>query len=134
MKRFLSILFLGLLLCTAAYAESEEVLDLTALSGNMLTDRLSEIRSNPEEYAGRTLRIRGKYYGYDTEEGMYRSLIVCDSCNCSEVGITLTEAEGAELSWPEINQSIEIAGTVELYDTSFGTKSARLAVESVVSD
>ena len=47
MKRFLSILFLGLLLCTAAYAESAEVLDLTALSGNMLTDRLSEIRANP---------------------------------------------------------------------------------------
>ena len=135
MKQLLTVLLLVCCL-TAVFAETaskpEPDLDLTDLSGSLLMDRLSEIRSDPETYAGYTGRVRGQYYGQDSEDEVRRSLIVCDTCHCAEIGIALAAAEGTEISWPENNQTVEITATVEVYETSAGELSARLAVISMI--
>ena len=134
MKRFFSLLILLILCCgTAAFAETAETdFDLTALSGTLLTDKLAEIRANPEVYAGKTLRVYGQYYAVESGESLQHSLIVCDECHCTEVGITMVGGEDAEIVWPENNTRIEINAAIESYENSFDVLSSRLVVLSLL--
>ena len=129
MRRFLSVLLLMVLFCPAVFSETAEAdLDLTALSGTLLTDRLAEIRADPKTYAGKTLRVRGQYYAMAAGEDVQHSLIVCDECHCAEVGITIVAGAETEMIWPENNTRIEIIATVESYENSAGVLSSRLVV------
>ncbi len=129
MRRFLSVLLLMVLFCPAVFSETAEAdLDLTALSGTLLTDRLAEIRADPKTYAGKTLRVRGQYYAMAAGEDVQHSLIVCDECHCTEVGITIVAGAETEMIWPENNTRIEIIATVESYENSAGVLSSRLVV------
>ena len=133
MKRFLSVLLLMILFCSAVFSEAAEVdLDLTALSGTLLTDRLAEIRADPETYAGKTLRVRGQYYAMVSGGNVQHSLIVCDECHCTEVGITMVAGAETEMVWPENNTRIEITAAVESYVNSAGILTARLVVSSLL--
>ena len=133
MKRFLSVLLLTVLLSVVVFAETADVdLDLTRLSGTLLTDRLAGIRADPETYAGKTLRVCGQYYAMESGESIQHSLIVCDECHCTEVGITMTGGPEAEILWPENNTRIEITATVEAWINSAGILSARLVVSSIL--
>ena len=133
MKQFLSVLLLMILFCSAVFSEAAEVdLDLTALSGTLLTDRLAEIRADPETYAGKTLRVRGQYYAMVSGGNVQHSLIVCDECHCTEVGITMVAGAETEMVWPENNTRIEITAAVESYVNSAGILTARLVVSSLL--
>ena len=133
MKRFLSVLLLTIFCSAAVFAETAEVdLDLTGLSGTFLTDRLTEIRSDPETYAGKTLRVRGQYYATESGGSTQHSLIVCDECHCTEVGITMVAGAETEMVWPENNTRIEITAAVESYVNSAGILTARLVVSSLL--
>ena len=133
MKQFLSVLLLMILFCAAVFSEAAEVdLDLTALSGTLLTDRLAEIRADPETYAGKTLRVRGQYYAMVSGGDVQHSLIVCDECHCTEVGITMVAGAETEMVWPENNTRIEITAAVESYVNSAGILTARLVVSSLL--
>ena len=135
MKRFLAVLLLMICCYTAAFAEtaSEPDLDLTVLSGHLLMNTLSEICSDPADYAGWTVRVRGQYYSHASGEEIRHTLIVTDcGTYCSEIGIAMVAAEGAEISWPENNQVMEITAVVEPFETSAGGQSVRLAVVSVL--
>ena len=131
-------LFLCLLLSAAVLAESAPELpdgsapvvdlDLTALSGTPLLDRLSEIRANPADWQGQTLRVRGKYYGHSDDSGLRHSLIVCDTCQLAEIGITMLPAEDADIIFPENNVVVEITARVEPFETAYGTVISRLVV------
>ena len=136
LRRTLSC-FLALMLFfstgTAAFSEAaapgEPDLDLTALSGTVLLNRLAEIQEDPDTYAGLLIRVRGQYYAAaDPDGNLRRSLIVCDSCQCSEIGIQLSTDPESEFSWPEINSSVEILGEAEPYVTPAGIPSVRLSV------
>lgn len=132
MKRLCLMILISVLLMTGSLAEEASIdLDLTAFTGNILTDKVSDIRSNPASYDGMTVRIRGQYYAYGTEPDMDRSLIVCENSCCLEVGMKLLPADGADPVWPENNQVIEIVGTVESYETATGNIASRLRVLSV---
>lgn len=125
-------LIMALLAWSAVGAETPEVdLDLSPLSGNILLNRLEEIRDDPESYAGRTIRVRGKYFAMLSGDSVRHTLIVCDSCLCAEIGIGMTAAAGYEIAWPEDNQSVDILATVEIFETDAGRKTARLAVSSL---
>ena len=133
MKRFLSVLLLMILFCFTVFSEAAEVdLDLTTLSGTLLTDQLAEIRADPETYAGKTLRVRGQYYAMVSGGDVQHSLIVCDECHCTEVGITMVAGAETEMVWPENNARIEITAVVESYENSAGIFSARLVVSSLL--
>ena len=131
---FLVILSAAVLLCGSSFADIPEVdLDLTMLSGNLLTDSIAAIREDPEAYAGRAVRIRGQYYASSAGAEVQRSLIVvCSTSSCVEVGLRLAPAEGTVLTWPEVNSEMEITGTLEIYDTAFGTLGIRVAVHSLL--
>ena len=134
LKRFLVTLLVASLFCGTAFAEIPEVdLDLTVFSGNLLTDSIAAIREDPEAYAGRTVRIRGQYYAASAGTEVQRSLIiVCSTSSCVEVGLRLAPAEGADLTWPQINSEIELTGILETYETAFGTLGIRVAVHSLL--
>ena len=134
-KRCILFLMLVMLVWSAAGAEAPEVdLDLSPLSGNILLNRLEEIRDNPESYAGQTIRVRGKYFALLSGDSVRHTLIVCDSCQCTEIGIGLVSAAGYEIAWPENNRSVEITATVEIFETDAGRKTARLAVSLLQAD
>ena len=131
MKRVLILLFCLCMLSIGIAEGTGADIDLTALSGDVLADRLAEIRGNPEAYAGMTVRVQGQHYGWEAEGESRHSLIVCGSCMCTEVGITLFPAGDAGLDWPENNRQMIVTGTVEMYENSLGVPTARLAVFSV---
>ena len=135
-KPFLSILLTAIFIsiCAVAFAESPEAdLDLAVLSGNLLTDRITEIRDDPAAYAGKTVRIRGQYYASSADAEVQRSLIVvCTTSSCVEVGLRLAPAEDTELAWPDINREIEVLGTLETYETAFGTLGIQVAVHTLL--
>ena len=107
-------------------------LDLTNLIGDPLLKRLTDMCAEPEIWDGQTLRVRGQYFALPSGEDVRRTLIVCDSCQCSEIGILLVAEEGAEDIWPENLQNVETAGTLEKYETSVGTASLRLRVFELI--
>ncbi len=131
MKRILLILLAGLMLCSTVSAETSSGadLDLTGLSGSLLIARLNEIRSDPWPLEGQTLRVIGQYYEDETR----RALIVhnCGLNSCEEVGLTLIIPEDTVFSQPELNAQVLVEGTVQPFDTEWGTPSARLLLLSL---
>ena len=140
LSRLFLVCFLVLLLFGSVEADifgetvapAEVDLDFSPFSGTVLLNRLTEVQADPDAYAGLVIRVRGQYYAaMDADGNLRRSLIVCDSCQCAEIGIQLSCDEESGIIWPEINSSIEIIGVVEPYITSAETLSARLAVLDV---
>ncbi len=131
MKRILLLFLAGLLLCAAASAETipEDELDLTTFSGSLLISRLNEIRSDPWPLEGRTLRVIGQYYEDETR----RALIVhnCGLNSCEEVGLTLIVPEDMEFNRPNLNAQVLVEGTLQPFETEWGTPSARLLLLSL---
>ncbi len=136
MKRLFLILLAGIMLFSAAAAETADTtetaeveLDLTELTGSLLIARLSEIKADPWPMEGRSLRVIGQYYEDETR----RALIVhnCGLSACEEVGLTLIAPEDAEFEWPEVNSQVIVTATLEPFDTEWGTPSARLILLSL---
>ncbi len=131
MKRTILIVLSAMLLFSFALAEekAEPDLDLTLLSGSPLIARLNEIKADPAPYAGQSLRVLGQYYEDETR----RALIIhsCGLNSCEETGLTLIIPEGAEFTFPKINEQILVEATVEPFETVWGTPSARLILSSV---
>ncbi len=131
MKGIQLLLLAGLMLCAAASAETiqEDTLDLTRLSGSLLISRLNEIRSDPWPLEGRTLCVIGQYYEDETR----RALIVhnCGLNSCEEVGLTLIVPENMEFTSPNLNAQVLVEGTLQPFETEWGTPSARLLLLSL---
>ena len=130
--RLLFIVFLALLVCFSAFSDSLSVdMDLTLLDGNLLINKVSEIRTNPLVYSGKVLRLRGQYYSYGAGNDVQRNLIVCENSCCLEEGVKLFPAEGAKFVWPENNATITIMAIVEPAVTDSGVFSSVFIVHSI---
>ena len=123
MKRLCVCVFLAFVLCCSSFADSLTAdLDLTLLDGNLLISKASEIRSNPQTYAGKVIRLRGQYYADSQAPDAYRVLILseCSGNTCVEVGLKLVPSEGIDISWPENNKIIEVTALIESAVSSSG--------------
>ena len=96
------------------------VLDLTALGENLLSAEMYKIAASPDDYFGRTIKIRGAYSAsFYHETGLYYHYIVTkygDSC-CQEALEFIWNGDHAYPGdYPEELAAIEVSGVFGSYE------------------
>lgn len=111
--------------------------DLTKMSGTMVYSEVFHIMTNPEDYIGKTIRIRGQYSAnyYEQTGKYYHSVIIKDATACCAQGIEFLWDQDSHVypdEYPSEGAEIEIAGLFELY-TEEGSENtyARLVTDEV---
>ena len=105
---------------SADVTQSENIdVDLTVLSGVMVYAEVSNIVSKPDDYIGKTVKIRGMYYSsYYEETGLYyHYIIIADATMCCEQGLEFVW-NGDHVypdDYPAAGTNIEIIGVFGRY-------------------
>ena len=127
MKKLLVILTLLALLSALAgcgadaseQAANAVDVDLTALSTTMLYSEVSNMNQTPENYMGKTVKIRGTYnYYHDPNSGNdYFNCLVSDATACCSAGIefVLTDDYSFPDDYPQQDAQICVMGTFDTY-------------------
>ena len=110
--------------------EREVDVDLTALSGVMVYAEVYAMMIAPEDYIGKTIRIRGPYspFFFDDTGLTYHYVLIEDATACCQQGIEFALG-GKPLSpreYPAESMIIEVTGVFELYE-ELGETYCRLA-------
>jgi len=92
-------------------------IDLTKLSNTMVYSQLYNMIANPENFIGKTVKLRGKYGVYDGENRKYYVCEVWDETACCSQGLEFILADSEE--YPDYNPdlpiTIEVTGTLNTY-------------------
>ena len=107
----------------ASYAQaddSEEVdVDLTILSSTMVYSEVYNMISYPEEYLGKTVRMKGPfaYFHDEATDNYYFACIIQDATACCAQGIefVLTEDYVYPDDYPEVDEEICVVGVFDTY-------------------
>ena len=109
-------------------------IDLTELSATMVYAEVNSIMTNPDDYIGKTIKMKGPYYTsfFDETNLYYHYVIIEDATACC--------AQGLEFIWngehaypddyPNEESRIEVAGVFGSYD-ELGKTYYYLAVDDV---
>lgn len=101
---------------TAESARAVDV-DLTKLSDTMVYSQLYSMVVSPDNYIGKTVKLRGKYSVYDGESRKVYVCEVMDETACCSQGLEFVLSDSDE--YPEYNPdspiTIEICGTFAKY-------------------
>ena len=107
--------------------------DLTAMSSTMVYSEVYNMIMSPNDYVGKTIKVRGQYYnGYseDTKQ-YYHFVIVADATACCQQGLEFVwNGEHGISEYPEPLTEIEIVGVFGLYD-ELGNTYCYLAVDEI---
>lgn len=91
--------------------------DLSQLSDTMAYAEFFFVASQPDNYRGKTLRIRGVYqtlYAESLGETLHW-LVLTDQTACCSVALTLSLPEGSPLQYPENGAEMELLGVIDYY-------------------
>ena len=100
-------------------------IDLTRMSSTMIYGQVAGMMYLPEDYVGKTIRIRGVSSSeyYDVTDTTYYTVFVADAAACCAQGIEYVLTDGA---YPDEEEEITVTGVFELYD-ELGITYCRLA-------
>ena len=100
-------------------------IDLTRMSSTMIYGQVAGMMYLPEDYIGKTIRIRGVSSSeyYDVTDTTYYTVFVADAAACCAQGIEYVLTDGA---YPDEEEEITVTGVFELYD-ELGITYCRLA-------
>ncbi|MBR1690481.1 MAG: hypothetical protein IJ713_06885 [Oscillibacter sp.] len=89
--------------------------DLTAMSATMVYAEVSNMMYLPDDYVGKTVRMRGQSLStyYDATDQTYYSVLISDATACCAQGIEYMLAEGA---YPADDEEVTVTGEFELYE------------------
>jgi len=108
--------------------------DLTALSSTMVFAEVYNIMLNPNDYTGKTMKMRGTYSSsYNAETGYYyHYVVIADTSACCQQGIGFiwNGDHAYPDDYPEENARIEVIGVFESYKR-FDSTYYRLAVDDI---
>lgn len=94
--------------------------DLTSLSSTMVYAEVYNIMMNPNDYIGKTIKMRGPYVTsfYDQTGMNYHYVLIEDAAACCQQGMEfkLPEDFAFPQDYPEVNTEIEVAGVFGSYD------------------
>lgn len=97
---------------TAAPTDGVDV-DLTALSSTMVYSEVYAMVYEPEEYLGKTVRMRGLFASAENEGQTYYACVIQDATACCAQGLEF-EPENTE-KLPEPGAEITVQGTFDWY-------------------
>lgn len=131
MQPALAGLFLavGILLssCSANGGASDVDVDLTAMSSTMVYATVFEMMNTPEDYVGKTVRMRGWFTTYEAYKspqeigksmGRYYSVLIDDATKCCQQGVEFVW-KGEHVfpdEYPASGDDVTVAGLFETYE------------------
>ena len=88
--------------------------DLTELSSTMVYSEVYNIMSSPEDYIGKTMKVRGMYYSWYSDDGTvsYPACVIQDATACCQQGIEFVLDSG---DYPEEGDEVTVIGTFDSY-------------------
>ncbi len=99
-------------------ADSVDV-DLTILSSTMVYAEVYNMMVSPEEYIGKTVKMKGLFACYhdETSGNYYFACVIQDATACCAQGIefVLTDDYVYPDDYPEVNQEICVVGVFDTY-------------------
>jgi len=99
-------------------ADGELDVDLTALNSTMVYAEVYNMMSAPEDYVGKTVRMRGNLAVYEGTTRNYYACLIADAAACCAQGIEFLWA--GEHAYPEdypaIGAEITVTGVFDVYE------------------
>ena len=100
--------------------------DLTKLNDNMRYSEVMYIQADPERYLGKTIKVQGYFYIYESD---IRNVYVClvpDSTACCTAGLEFRLAGEHKFpdDYPKSDELITVAGTFGAYSDDEGEHTA----------
>lgn len=99
--------------------------DLTQLSSTMVYSEVYNMMTVPEDYIGRTVRMRGQFGLYQATDAagnpvpdqIYYACVIADATACCQQGLefVLAGTHSYPADYPEIGTEITVVGTFETY-------------------
>lgn len=144
MKKLLCVLLIALTLIPLAACGREDTaqkpaaedakgtaavdIDLTALSGIMVYSEVNSMISFPDNYIGKTVKMKGQFAVYQaTDENgafipdqIYFACVIADATACCSQGLefALVGEHTYPDDYPELGSEITVVGTFEPYEDS----------------
>lgn len=114
----------------AASADETEAsgvdVDLTVLSSTMVYSEVYNMMMAPEEYVGKSVRMRGQFDIYQAGDGngnplpdqVYLACAIADATACCSQGIefVLADPNASPENYPELGAEITVVGTFQSYE------------------
>lgn len=103
-----------------AVSSSDVDIDLTGMSSTMVFAEMSNVMWEPEQYVGKTFRIRGEYasiYYEDTGED-YHAVVIADALACCAQGLDFVWV-GEHIyprDYPDPGTEIEVSGVFNMVE------------------
>ena len=124
MKRLISFavcVCMILILCGCSKSKvTREVLDLTAMSSTMVYSEVYNMVSNPTEYLGKSVKVRGTFTSsvYDQTGKDYFYILISDATACCQQGLEFiwSGEHNYPDDYPEIGSTVETTGIFSSYD------------------
>ena len=98
-------------------------IDITVMSSDMVYATVYQMVYDPEEYVGKTVRIKGQYFvAYSNNpdnNNFYNYCLVADATACCQQGLEFYCTDGHEVypdDFPEDGTEVEVVGVFEMYE------------------
>ena len=101
-----------------ASAESVKCdIDLTSMNTNMVYAEVSNMMSSPDQYIGKTVKMKGAFSVYQADTRNYYACIIADATACCSSGIefVLKGTRKYPDEYPKEGTEITVAGKFETY-------------------
>ena len=91
--------------------------DLTSMSSTMIYSEVYNMMYNPDDYVGKTVKMKGVYAVSDAGETRYDLCVIQDATACCAQGMefVLADAYSYPDDYPEIGNDIVVTGVFETY-------------------
>ncbi|MGP1570230.1 MAG: hypothetical protein ACTTH0_04845 [Eubacteriales bacterium] len=94
--------------------KDENIIDLRDLNGNIIYAQVFSLLAEPEKYEGKTIRVRGQYYGEPDPDGKayYHFVFISDAAACCQQGLEFVRDGDYKVpqDYPSLEQNIEVSG------------------------
>lgn len=99
-------------------------LDLTGMSGTMLYTMIYNMMKQPDDYLGRTIRVKGQFSAYVDEKSgkSYYACYIADAAGCCAQGLEFLPADALAYpdDFPEPGTDISVRGELALMQEENG--------------
>ena len=99
-------------------------LDLTGMSGTMLYTMIYHMMMRPEDYLGKTIRVKGQFSAYVDEKSgkSYYACYIADAAGCCAQGLEFSPAETLAYpdDFPKPGTDITVSGVFSLVEEENG--------------
>lgn len=97
--------------------------DLTQLSGTLVYAEVYNMASNPQDYVGKTVRMRGNLV-YQVVNGQpnpdYMACMISDATACCAQGIEFVLARAPD-TYPDLGSVVTVSGVLTTYESGGNT-------------